>query len=145
LRLIINGTEQEVDAPADMPLLWVLRDRLYLTGTRYGCGAGLCGACTVHVDGRAVRACSVPIGEVDDREVTTIEGASGPMFEAVRDAWVEAVRKRPDRDREEQEHTTEERVGNLLEAVLTDRDTQDRVAAVQRRLHEVERGGPPCA
>lgn len=90
MRLIVNGTQQEVDVPPEMPLLWVLRDRLDLTGTKYGCGAGLCGACTVLVDGRAVRACSVPVGEVAGREVTTIEGAEGPIFEAVREAWVEA-------------------------------------------------------
>jgi isoquinoline 1-oxidoreductase alpha subunit len=90
LKLKINGKEHEVDAPGDMPLLWVLRDRLDLTGTKYGCGMALCGACTVHVDGVAVRSCSVPAVEVQGREITTIEGATGPVSDAVRDAWTEA-------------------------------------------------------
>jgi isoquinoline 1-oxidoreductase alpha subunit len=90
VKLRINGTDHEVDAPAEMPLLWVLRDRLDLTGTKYGCGVGLCGACTVHMDGAAVRACSVPLAEAEGREITTIEGATGPVADAVRDAWIEA-------------------------------------------------------
>lgn len=90
MKLTVNGRDQEVEVPREMPLLWVLRDLLDLTGTKYGCGAGLCGVCTVHVDGTAVRACSVPVGDVEGRAVTTIEGASGTVFEAVRDAWIEA-------------------------------------------------------
>lgn len=90
MKLRINGTEHELDAPAEMPLLWVLRDRLDLTGTKYGCGVGLCGACTVHLDGAAVRSCSVPVAEAEGREITTIEGATGPVADAVRAAWIEA-------------------------------------------------------
>ena len=90
MRLRINGREEEVDAPPEMPLLWVIRDRLGLTGTKYGCGVGLCGACTVHLDGEPVRSCSVRAGDVGAREITTIEGASGPVAEAVRSAWSEA-------------------------------------------------------
>lgn len=90
MKLRINGIEYEFDAPAQMPLLWVLRDRLDLTGTKYGCGVGLCGACTVHLDGAAVRSCSVAVAEAEGREITTIEGATGPVADAVRRAWIEA-------------------------------------------------------
>ncbi|MEJ2539190.1 MAG: (2Fe-2S)-binding protein [Gemmatimonadota bacterium] len=90
MKLRINGIDRELDAPPDMPLLWVLRDRLDLTGAKYGCGVGLCGACTVHVDGAAVRSCSVPASEAEGREITTIEGAAGPVFDAVLGAWIEA-------------------------------------------------------
>jgi isoquinoline 1-oxidoreductase alpha subunit len=90
VKLTVNGIEHEVDAPAEMPLLWVLRDRLDLTGTKYGCGMALCGACTVHLDGVAVRSCSIPAAEAEGREITTIEGATGPVSDAVRDAWAAA-------------------------------------------------------
>ena len=90
MRLRINGREHVVDAPPEMPLLWVIRDRLALTGTKYGCGVGLCGACTVHVDGEPVRSCSVRAGDVEGREITTIEGVSGSVADAVRSAWMEA-------------------------------------------------------
>ena len=85
--LNINGASHGVDAEADMPLLWVLRDLLGLTGTKYGCGVAQCGACTVHVDGEPRRSCSLPISAVDG-PVTTIEGASGPVAEALQAAWV---------------------------------------------------------
>lgn len=84
--LRINGVRRRVEAPAEMPLLWVLRDRLALTGTKYGCGLGVCGACTVHIDGEAARACQVPIGDLGQRRVTTIEGLRAP---AVQGAWLE--------------------------------------------------------
>jgi isoquinoline 1-oxidoreductase alpha subunit len=90
MRLRVNGREHVVEAPPEMPLLWVIRDRLDLTGTKYGCGVGLCGACTVHLDGEAVRSCSVRARDAEGREITTIEGASGPVAEAVRSAWAEA-------------------------------------------------------
>ena len=76
LRLIVNGVEHTVDVPADTPLLWALRDSLGLTGTKFGCGRGLCGACTVHLDGQPVRSCSLPVSAAVDRSVTTIEGLS---------------------------------------------------------------------
>jgi isoquinoline 1-oxidoreductase alpha subunit len=88
-RLTVNGTVHTVDAPDAMPLLWVLRDRLRLTGTKFGCGMGLCGACTVHVDGEATRACSLPMGAVGARAVTTIEGLSPDAAHAVQRAWLE--------------------------------------------------------
>ena len=74
--ITVNGKSYPADVDADMPLLWYLRDILQLTGTKYGCGAGLCGACTVHLDGRAVRACITPVSMVEDQQVTTIEGLS---------------------------------------------------------------------
>jgi len=87
--ITINGTPREVDVDDDTPLLWVLRDDLKMTGTKFGCGAGLCGACTVHVDGVAVRGCQTPVSDLDGKAVTTIEGISGKAADAVRAAWVE--------------------------------------------------------
>ncbi len=79
--ILVNGKNQNVEVAADMPLLWVLRDRLELTGAKFGCGVGLCGSCTVLVGGKAVRSCTTPVGDVGQREVTTIEGlgAAGPV------------------------------------------------------------------
>ena len=85
--LRINGKSREVDVPADTPLLWVLRDVLLLTGTKYGCGVAQCGACTVHLGGQPVRACMTPVSAVGNREVTTIEGVSGAVAETVQAAW----------------------------------------------------------
>ena len=85
--LRVNGQRREVDVSADTPLLWVLRDELQLTGTKYGCGIAQCGACTVHLGGRAVRSCMTPVSAVGDREVTTIEGVSGKVAAAVQEAW----------------------------------------------------------
>lgn len=85
--LIVNGESQTVDAPDDMPLLWVLRDRLGLTGTKFGCGVAQCGACTVHVNGQPRRACVTPIESVSNMEVTTIEGVDGAAADAIRNAW----------------------------------------------------------
>ena len=85
--LLLNGKTVNVDAPADTPLLWVLRDHLNMTGTKFGCGASLCGACTVHVDGVPTRSCVTPVSAVEGRKVTTIEGLSGKVGAAVQRAW----------------------------------------------------------
>lgn len=77
MKLIINGRDHDVDADPDMPLLWVLRDVVGLTGTKFGCGAGQCGACTVHLDGQPIRACITPVGMVQGQAVVTIEGLAG--------------------------------------------------------------------
>jgi len=87
--LTVNGEDRELDVPEGTPLLWVLRDHLGLTGTKYGCGAGQCGACTVHLDGRTRRSCVTPIESVDGASVVTIEGLEGPEAEALREAWIE--------------------------------------------------------
>ena len=84
----VNGREVSVDAPADMPLLWALRDELGMTGTKYGCGMSLCGACTVQLDGQAIRSCVTPLAAVQGKHVTTIEAvASDPVGKAVQSAW----------------------------------------------------------
>jgi isoquinoline 1-oxidoreductase subunit alpha len=90
MKLEINGTVREVDAPPDMPLLWVLRDLVGLAGTKYGCGMAQCGACTVHIDGKPVRSCVTPVSSVGARKVTTIEGISADGTHPVQRAWTEA-------------------------------------------------------
>jgi isoquinoline 1-oxidoreductase subunit alpha len=87
--LTVNGATNNIDADAETPLLWVLRDHLSLTGTKYGCGMALCGACTVHVDGVAVRSCVLPLKAVEGKSVTTIEGLSKDRSHAVQRAWIE--------------------------------------------------------
>ncbi|MCE9574295.1 MAG: (2Fe-2S)-binding protein [Deltaproteobacteria bacterium] len=89
IKLHVNGAVREVDAPDDMPLLWVLRDLLQLSGTKYGCGMAQCGACTVHLDGQPVRACVTPVATVGARKVTTIEGLSPDGSHPVQQAWAE--------------------------------------------------------
>lgn len=88
--LRVNGRDHEVDGlDPEMPLLWVLRDHLGLTGTRFGCGKAQCGACTIHVDGKATRSCMYPIGSLGEREVTTIEGLSEAGDHPLQQAWIE--------------------------------------------------------
>jgi isoquinoline 1-oxidoreductase alpha subunit len=90
IKLHLNGQDREADAPADMPLLWVLRDILGLTGTKFGCGIAQCGACTVHVDGKAVRSCLLSVGSIGDRRITTIEAVSQtPEGARVQKAWLD--------------------------------------------------------
>ena len=85
----VNGTAQSLDVEPDMPLLWALREQLGLTGTKFGCGIAACGACTVHLDGRAVRSCVLPVSAAEGRNVTTIEGlATGGALHVVQQAWV---------------------------------------------------------
>ncbi|MBK3773610.1 2Fe-2S iron-sulfur cluster binding domain-containing protein [Azospirillum brasilense] len=87
IRLNINGQDRDVDVPGDMPLLWVLRDELNLTGTKFGCGIAQCGACTVHMDGTPVRACQTPADSAAGTRITTIEGVSGTVAQAVQASW----------------------------------------------------------
>jgi isoquinoline 1-oxidoreductase subunit alpha len=90
ISLIINGKTTQVDADPSTPLLWVLRDHLQMTGTKYGCGIAQCGACTVHLDGRAVRSCVTPVSMANGKQVTTIEGiAETALGKTVQDAWQE--------------------------------------------------------
>ena len=88
IKLRVNGTVHCLNVDPDTPLLWVLREQLGLTGTKYSCGIAECGACTVHVDGEAVCSCVTPVGEVAGRDVTTIEGLGGPIGEALRFSWI---------------------------------------------------------
>jgi isoquinoline 1-oxidoreductase alpha subunit len=87
--LTINGQSYFADAPSDTPLLWVIREDLRLTGTKYGCGMGLCGSCTVHIDGHAVRSCAVTVGEAVGASITTIEGLDPANSHPVQQAWIE--------------------------------------------------------
>lgn len=87
--LTINGSSREIDADEDMPLLWALRDLAGLTGTKYACGIGACGACTVHIDGEPTRSCLVPLSSVQGKSVTTIEGLAGDSLHVVQQAWVD--------------------------------------------------------
>ena len=86
--LNINGRNMSVDAASDTPLLWVIREQLQMTGTKFGCGAGLCGACTVHVNGEAVRSCQTPLSDVAGKKITTIEGLSAKGDHPLQKAWV---------------------------------------------------------
>lgn len=89
MKLLVNGTEHDVSAPPDMPLLWVLRDLLHLTGTKFGCGIAQCGACTVHIDGAPRRSCVTPVSTVEGKPITTIEGLSKDGTHPVQRAWAE--------------------------------------------------------
>jgi isoquinoline 1-oxidoreductase alpha subunit len=88
IKLTVNGETRKLDIDPDMPLLWAIRDHLQLTGTKFGCGMALCGACTVHIDGQATRSCVTPVSAVQGRKITTIEGLSTPAGHAVQEAWV---------------------------------------------------------
>jgi isoquinoline 1-oxidoreductase subunit alpha len=89
--LNVNGRSRLIELDKTMPLLWALRDQLHLTGTKFGCGRALCGACTVHVDGEAARSCSIMVGEVEGKTIVTIEGLSGEIATAVQEAWIAAA------------------------------------------------------
>jgi isoquinoline 1-oxidoreductase subunit alpha len=88
ITLRINGQDRSVSVPPETPLLWVLRDTLQLTGTKFGCGAGLCGACTVHLDGQAARSCAMPVSQVSGKKITTIEGLSVNGLHPLQQAWI---------------------------------------------------------
>ena len=87
ITLNVNGESHQLDVSPEMPLLWAIRDKLNLTGTKFGCGHAMCGACVVHLDGEAARSCSIMVGEAAGKRITTIEGISGPVAEAVSHAW----------------------------------------------------------
>ncbi|HEY6280968.1 MAG TPA: (2Fe-2S)-binding protein [Burkholderiales bacterium] len=87
ITLNVNGKSHQLDVSPQMPLLWALRDKLNLTGTKFGCGRALCGACTVHIDGQAARSCSIMVGQAAGKKITTIEGVSGRVADAVTKAW----------------------------------------------------------
>ena len=89
MKLNVNGHDRDADASADTPLLWVLRDHLGMTGTKYGCGMALCGACTVHLDGVPIRSCITPLAVAEGKRITTIEGLSENRSHAVQQAWLE--------------------------------------------------------
>jgi isoquinoline 1-oxidoreductase subunit alpha len=89
VRLTVNDQPRELDLDPQMPLLWALRDHLRLTGTKFGCGMGLCGACTVHIDGRPMRSCITPLSAVEGKQITTIEGLSSVAGRAVQQAWID--------------------------------------------------------
>ena len=89
ITLIVNGKRSQVDVPADMPLLWVIREKLSLTGTKYGCGTALCGACTVHLNDQPVRSCTTPLSAAAGKRITTIEGLSAKSDHPVQKAWIE--------------------------------------------------------
>ena len=89
LEITVNGKKKRVDVDPEMPLLWVLREELQLTGTKFGCGTGICGACTVHVDGTPMRSCVMQVSSAVNKEITTIEGMSGAVVEGLQKAWVE--------------------------------------------------------
>ncbi|HEY3700121.1 MAG TPA: (2Fe-2S)-binding protein [Spongiibacteraceae bacterium] len=89
IEFTLNGANKSVDVEADTPLLWVLREQLQLTGTKFGCGAGLCGACTVHIDGAPARSCILPISIIAGKHITTIEGLATATDRAVQTAWIE--------------------------------------------------------
>ena len=90
VQLTVNGKAQKIDIDPDTPVLWAVREQLGLTGTKFGCGAALCGACTVHIDGEPVRSCVTPLSEAEGKEVTTIEGVAAPdgTLHAVQEAWI---------------------------------------------------------
>ncbi len=88
VKLTVNNQSHDLDIDPNMPLLWAIRDHLQLTGTKFGCGMALCGACTVHVDGQAIRSCVTPVSAVEGKRVTTIEGLDTPSGKAVQKAWV---------------------------------------------------------
>lgn len=89
ITLTVNGTRHELDVEADTPLLWVLRDQLDLTGTKFGCGMAQCGACTIHLDGEPIRSCVIPAAAANGRELTTIEGLSDDHSHPLQQAWIE--------------------------------------------------------
>ena len=151
IQLRVNGRERTLNLPPEMPLLWALRDVLTLTGTKFGCGAGLCGACTVHVDSAAVRSCTVRVADVAGKSVTTIEGLSADRSHPLQQAWIAEevpqcgycqsgqimaaaalLAKNP--------HPSEEEIGQAMQGNLCRCGTYQRIrSAIQREA----KGGKP--
>jgi len=151
MKLRVNGKEHEVSVPEEMPLLWVLRDVLGLTGTKYGCGMAQCGACTVHLDGEAIRSCVRPVGSVGSKAVTTIEGLSADGLHPVQRAWIDAdvvqcgycqpgqvmtaaalLRVKPD--------PTDKEIDDALSGNLCRCGTYQRIRAAVRRATQIKGG-----
>lgn len=149
--LTVNGVRREVEADSEMPLLWLLRDHLSLTGTKYGCGFGICGACTVHLDGTAVRSCMTPAAAASERQVRTIEGLSPDGSHPVQRAWIEEdvsqcgfcqagqvmtvvslLSRRP--------HPTDEEVADALSGNLCRCGTYPRIRRAVQRATELQGG-----
>jgi aerobic-type carbon monoxide dehydrogenase small subunit (CoxS/CutS family) len=152
ITLTVNGKSSQVDAPADMPLLWVIRENLTLTGTKFGCGAALCGACTVHVDGQPVRSCSTLVGAVVGKKITTIEGLSAKSDHPVQKAWIELdvpqcgfcqsgqimaaaalLAKTP--------HPTDDDIDNAMAGNICRCGTYQRIRAGIHRAAQIKKGG----
>ena len=149
ITLDVNGKRYEVDVPPDVPLLWVLREHLRLTGTKFGCGVAMCGACTVHVNGKAQRSCQVPVGEALGKKITTIEGL--PEDHPVKRAWIlEQVPQcgycQPGQIMQasallmEDPNPTDEKIRNAMEGVLCRCGTYPRILkAIKRAAKEVNK------
>jgi isoquinoline 1-oxidoreductase alpha subunit len=147
--LEINEKKYEVDIPSDVPLLWVIRERLRLTGTKFGCGVAMCGACTVHVDGKAQRSCQIPAGDVQGKKITTIEGI--PEDHPVKRAWImEQVPQcgycQPGQIMQaiallsEEPNPTDEKIMEAMQGVLCRCGTYPRIVkAIKRAAKEVKR------
>lgn len=148
-KISVNNKEYTVDAEPDMPMLWVLRDKLGLTGTKFGCGMGLCGACTIHMDGEAVRSCLTPLSAVEQAKITTIEGLSSDRSHPVQQAWIAEqvpqcgycqsgqimetaalLAKNP--------NPTDEEINVLMEAILCRCGTYQRI---RKAIHRAAAGG----
>lgn len=152
IKLKVNGETREVDVPADMPLLWVLRDVLQLTGTKYGCGIAQCGACTVHLDGQPIRSCITPVAAVADADIRTIESLSTDGSHPVQQAWMEldvvqcgycqsgqimaatALLERND-------NPSEADIDSAMNGNICRCGTYPRIRAAVKRAAEIKRGG----
>jgi isoquinoline 1-oxidoreductase alpha subunit len=152
ITLKVNGETREIDVPADMPLLWVLRDVLQLTGTKYGCGIAQCGACTVHLDGQPIRSCITPVAAVADADIRTIESLSTDGSHPVQQAWMEldvvqcgycqsgqimaatALLERND-------NPSEADIDSAMNGNICRCGTYPRIRAAVKRAAEIKRGG----
>ena len=147
----VNGRQVEASGPGDAPLLWVLRDELGLTGTKFGCGVGQCGACTVHVDGQAIRSCLTPVSAVEGLSVTTIEGLGAGGVHPVQAAWVEAQAPQCGYCQSgqivaaaallaEKPHPTDADIDAAMDGILCRCGTYDRI---RRAIHRAAKEGRP--